>query len=229
MQIQKSNPNSKDFFQRHDKMACYSEKLKVLYIHIPKTGGTTIENILIDLYDFKRVTFEYGSYDFVRDIRSRMGFYRYMMLYSNEAKIIDFSSYYKFTFVRHPHSRLMSAIKFICKIKSDFGDTVPDNLLELYEEAEKNPFMYNHMIITQRQCIEDFDNCISMDYIGRYENFIDDLKHVLHDILKLPKRNIQMYHLNKSNSDIELDQNDVALLSNEIHQEDFSTFDYSLI
>lgn len=209
-------------------MACYSEKLKVLYIHVPKTGGTTITNILVDIYKFKRVTFENGEYDFIRDIRCRMGFYCYIMLYSNEAKKLDFASYFKFSFVRHPHTRTLSAIKFIFKMKSELCGVVESNILDIYEESKINPFMYIHLIMTQKQSLENFDGVVNFDFIGRYENFIDDLKYVLHDILNLPRRNIQMYHMNKSD-DVTMNFEDVKLLSNHLHEDDFTEFGYSVI
>jgi hypothetical protein len=100
--------------------------------------------------------------------------------------------------------------------------------LEIYEEAEINPFMYLHLCLTQRKCIEDFDGNVNIDFIGRYENFIDDLKYVLHHILKLPKRNIQQYHLNKTQFPIQICLDDVEELSNMIHSEDFIEFNYSV-
>ena len=94
-------------------MVCYSLDRKIIYIHTPKTGGTSIEKILIENYDFKNFTFNNGPYEFLNLEEGKKGFFKYILKYSDESKKYDLISWKKFTFVRNPISRAISGIKYL--------------------------------------------------------------------------------------------------------------------
>ncbi|KAJ8025196.1 hypothetical protein HOLleu_35333 [Holothuria leucospilota] len=74
------------------KYAPVSDKRKLLFIHIPKAGGTTIETSF--LFDDRRAELN-GAY---------LGGHNKIIAFDKEF----FKSYYKFSMIRHPCSRLIS-------------------------------------------------------------------------------------------------------------------------
>lgn len=98
-------------------MVCYCPEKRILYIHLPKCAGLTVESILIKKYGFKHFTFPDSDdqYKFLRDPRGKIGIFRYILLYSNEAKIYDLTSFRKFTIVRNPYGKAESAIRYLHK------------------------------------------------------------------------------------------------------------------
>ena len=73
-----------------------NHKHKFVFIHIPKTGGTSIESIFIDNANIKDVN---GKHDMVSDIGS-----------------VFLKKYFTFTFVRNPWDRMVSYYKFRIKV-----------------------------------------------------------------------------------------------------------------
>lgn len=98
-------------------MVCYCPEKRILYIHLPKCAGLTIESILIKKYGFKHFTFPDSDdqYKFLRDPRGKIGIFKYILLYSNESKIYDLTSFRKFTIVRNPFNKAESAIRYLHK------------------------------------------------------------------------------------------------------------------
>lgn len=76
----------------------YCDKKKVIFLHVPKTGGTTIERIfdIALLYDANPKTNPTPQHLTCKMLRERIG---------NE----KYDSYYKFAFVRDPWSRILSS------------------------------------------------------------------------------------------------------------------------
>ena len=68
-----------------------ADRLKCIFIHIPKAAGTSISKSL-----FNDLTNHYTAFD-------------YRIIFGKE----DFSSYYKFAFVRNPWARLFSAYHYL--------------------------------------------------------------------------------------------------------------------
>lgn len=75
--------------------------------------------------------------------------------------------------------------------------------------------------MTQRQCLVDLDGEVNFDFIGRFENFIPDLRYVLYENLGLPRRNICSVHNNASDNTL-LNMNNEDI----IHKDDFIEFNY---
>ena len=103
---------------------------KIIFIHIPKTAGSSIEHLLRDE----------GRYelDFI-GVRNGRSTHHYMGI---ELKMILkdlYPKYYKFSFVRNPYDRLISEY-FWCRIKDvghKFNKTF-DEFLDYVEDVIKN-------------------------------------------------------------------------------------------
>lgn len=179
---------------------------KYIFIHIPKTGGTSIENFL-DLcnpsnhfadeiwffqkgvkYNYQHLTaFIYKTYGFL--------------------KPEDFETYFKFTFVRNPYDRCVSKFFFSkgghkkdisipawvnIEPKIDFS---PKAFSEFLIRLSNNSLKAHDML--QSHFILDENQNSLVDFIGKYENLKEDLAKIL-DILKINKSINELPHRYKN-------------------------------
>lgn len=209
---------------------CYCPIRKILYVHIPKTGGLTLENILVEFYGFRYFTFESNNkYEFLRNPRGKLGIYRYILKYSAESKIYNLPEFFKFSFVRNPYTRSISALRFLHWNCRRTNEEFPNNLEDFYERSKIDNYFYIHFNTTQYDNLLDDERKLTFDYIGRFENFENDLKVLLFDVLKFPIKDIFGVHINKSNDQIlELKKEDVWKLTEIISMDDFLNFNYEL-
>jgi hypothetical protein len=117
------------------------------FIHIPKTGGTSVTNILEKIEGTERIT----GHDSLR--------------------VIDYEDLFIFTFVRNPFTRLISA--FMHGVRSEL---YPSNFSQFLTKAN----IHDLWLLQQNYYINSgkTENK-KVSYIGRYENFENDLKEVL--------------------------------------------------
>jgi hypothetical protein len=224
-------------------MVCYCPTRKILYIHLPKCGGMSCEAILIKQYNFRHFTFPDTNdpYPFLREPRGRLGFFRYILKYSNEAKVFDLKSFRKFAFVRNPHTRGVSGIRYLheCSIRESFiklpNGTVksnprsfPHGIDRFYLTCLNRDYYYNHFCLPQSLSIEDDEGNIDFR-IGRFENFMGDLKTILFDEYGLEPFDIDKIHVNKSKDELlQLDVNKVYEKIAKIHENDFKILGYDI-
>ena len=210
-------------------MVCYHPDKKIIYIHVPKTGGMTIEKILIVHFGFLNFTFDKGAYEFLYKNNEKIGFYKYILKYSNESKIYDLESFFKFTFVRNPYTRSYSGIRYLHDRSLERLDKFPDNLFDFYEACKNDIFFYSHFILTQSECLRNLNGDINYDFIGRFENFDNDLDNIIFNILQFPRMNISEIHIHKSNPNIlSFNKDDVDIMTEIIAEEDFINLNYPL-
>ena len=157
-----------------------NHKHKFVFIHIPKTGGTSIESIFIDNANIKDVP---GKHSMVSDIDSEL-----------------LKNYYTFTFVRNPWDRMVSYYKF--RIKRSFnmynhGDCFRKWIGFLCsDDVQKiKAYHFNLAIKNQREFLVNKSNKFSVDFIGKFENLQEDFNTVCSDI-GIPRQ--QLPHVNKT-------------------------------
>lgn len=216
----------------------YSEEHKIVYVHIPKCAGLTVEAILSKKYNFKYFTFPdtEDHYKFLRDPRGKIGFYKYILLYSQEAqKFNNFEGWQKFTFVRDPYSRGISAVRYLHETFLKHTHTLkiesakfPMNIEAFYLTCLINDYYYMHFILSQKASLEDLQGRVDF-IIGRFENLMPDLRRILFDTFKLEEFDIEKVHANNSNKKLLVFNDDkIKEKIRQIHQEDFETFNYAL-
>src|SRR5262245_22457624 len=129
-----------------------------VFVHIPKTAGTSICTALEQIRD-RSVNEPFHDHRTIQELRAVLS-------------PSDFTSYFKFTFVRNPWDRVVSWYK---------------NLMEDPMQAQRFGVVTGcslHTFLTdcgniwglqsQLHWIRDADGSIPVDFVGRFENLIAD-------------------------------------------------------
>ena len=197
---------------------------KILFIHIPKTGGTSV----IDYFNFIQDT----RHLFGRVMNTSLEVSHLPLYVINELFNID--DYFKFCFVRNPWDRMVSEFKFGVKESPEgiklFDDTncflkflelIKENLPRIKNNRPSH-WLTNHYQ-TQYSYIKHEN--IRMDYVGKYENFQQNLK----DLGARFGINKDIPHLNQTKHDnYKAYYNDLSKrLVEEIYGEDIDNFHYT--
>lgn len=186
---------------------------KLIFIHIPKNAGTSIikamgvENLYMDktIEQYKE---HYGDY---------------------------WNEYKKFTVVREPIDRFISAYKFARMDESGWFSATGEEGLEKHHHYElcnemnineyisylyKNPEKFNRWISPQTFIISNENGEREIDYYVRYENLLEDLQKI--GIDKIEKLNSSKI---KDEKTIELTKKSKNLLY-QIYDIDYQNFSY---
>lgn len=159
------------------------DSLKCIFIHVPKAAGVSVCRAL------------FGG---LAGGHTHIGMYQ--MVFSKT----EFADYFKFTFVRNPWDRLLSAYAFLQSGGLDESDrqwsranlhqfeTFEDFVLGWVTEA--NIISHIHFIPQYRFVCLPFSKRIGVDFVGRYEHLERDFAHVrdrlgLESTVKLPHHN----------------------------------------
>jgi len=186
---------------------------KLIFIHIPKNAGTSIikamgvENMYMDK-TIKEYKEHYGDY---------------------------WNEYKKFTVVREPIDRFISAYKFARMDESGWFSATGEEGLEKHHHYElcnemnineyisylyKNPEKFNRWISPQTFIISNENGEREIDYYVRYENLLEDLQKI--GIDKIEKLNSSKI---KDEKIIELTKKSKNLLY-QIYDIDYQNFSY---
>jgi hypothetical protein len=235
-----------------------NHKLKAVYIHLPKCGGSYVEKILENYYEFILDNILKEDSDYVMDtyllpVKSR-GALRFYINSSYIQQKYDMSNdkwnqYYKFTFVRNPYTKTISAYLFFkahYNIVIEEGATFPSfieflNIIRngVNDKFYKNHnflyyFHYYHFLITQYEHVIDNNGNININFIGKFENLNKELIEVLNNLkLKIElkhideiKNNSKVNHTRKfKNIDYYFDQ-EALIFINSHFEKDFVFFGY---
>jgi hypothetical protein len=170
-----------------------------------------------------------------------------ILRYNSSSKLYDFAmdmneekwkTYKKFTIIRNPYDKIVSAWKFINKCLKKNKKIQDVELLEFEEYLDKSKeelykycrFAYSHSHITQYEHLLNTNNELDITYMGCQENLNEDLCSIL---LKLGAEKIlhrfELEENKKINSNEHLDYieyyTDTILEKvNKILQKDFDTF-----
>jgi len=219
-----------------------SLKHKYVYIEVAKAACTTIKK---RLQGYETEPLEYPHKEVHTDIFCSPFVKPYQIQKRMLEKILFDSQYYKFTFVRNPYSRILSAYlekilnkkpqaKQILKIldgqynesKSDYKDiTFSDFLYALKEMSPKD--MDKHW---RPQYLLLMEPLIQYDFVGKVEKFENDWDVVVSKIkLKPDTRNNVLWH--KTNSGELINKYytpELKKIIKEIYELDFQKYDYPL-
>ena len=201
-----------------------SKKYKFIFIHIPKSAGSSIYFALKPFSDPVALKFissplkkignpinlgpePLDSHSTAKEIQSILG--------------LDFFNYFKFVFVRNPWERVCSDYYYIRNNKTHPAHAKTVNTKDL------NEFISKGIYVLRPQCdfIFDDSNNQLVDFIGRYENLEEDFNHILEKL----KINVQLKRFNSnyymSHKEI-LNKESIELIY-ERYKKDISIFKYN--
>ena len=162
-----------------------SHKHKFAYIAIPKTGTTSMHRAFSNLDDDTlfidgcNIPHKVGANKFMR--------WKHINAITLERQIENFDEYFKFTFVRNPYDRFVSWVYYYGKKK--INNLHKYSFKELISKCPK--FVWD----TQLSFVLSKDNKNLMNFVGKFENFQEDLNTIC-DKIKIPRQKLP--HKNKS-------------------------------
>jgi len=202
---------------------------KFIFCEVPKTGITTIKKTLAELLEEKEINY---------NVHDRKSFILKSPCNNNLTRE-DFNKMFKFTFVRNPYTRILSA--YLDKIKKDsiekqqiynFAGISLEyeiSFLEFLKILEKIPpvNMNPHF---RPQYINICYPLVNYDFIGKFENFNEDLIKVLSKFFEKIQISVVDHHKTKANYKLKKFYNLEAIkLVQRIYAQDFLYFDYNIL
>lgn len=188
---------------------------KYIFVHIPKTGGVSIERSLSPHIDY---CLHIGAHKNIHEHRE--GLPRY-----------DFDKFFKFCFVRNPWDRAFSLYSFWRNQKSSDKfyewDSKQVNVCKRLKFKEFLLRIKQGMpTLCRRPHVKSqYSFTKGVDFIGRFENIDEDYSKV-RDALNLPP--LKLPHLNKSQHkhySRAYDEESIQLV-NDIYKKDIAEFNY---
>ena len=184
-----------------------SHKLKTIIIHIPKTGGSSIETSL-----------------------GMKGIQHLNGVVAKESYSDVWDDYLKFTFVRNPWDRLVSIYHYY-KFGSESENqhlkkTIPNSFKEFVNSFyNKENQWYDILIKSQKSWITDDDGELLVDYIARFEDYNTEVKTIGNKV-GIQINNIP-HHKKSDRGDYKeyYDKETIELVRN-IFKEDIEYFNY---
>lgn len=137
-----------------------SEEKHFIFIHVPKTGGTSVKKILSEKLEIKDIKFDGEYVKYNKDTHLKM----------NLNSFKKYNNYFKFVFVRHPYDWIKSYYNFhhnknkfykqICNknVSNTITDTFDDWLDTLTSFNQTDFFTDGNKILVDKICrLENFD------------------------------------------------------------------------
>lgn len=169
-----------------------SHKLKCIYVHIPKTAGTSVESCFGEhksldkrlrqdhrtLINIKQTIppWQYGSFRPKRYMQYMNQRYKAKRDGVQVINAQQYDSYFKFSFVRNPWDRVYSWYRNVMR------DPLHQKELGIRPDTPFKEFVYQHLsqwaLRPQTDWIFDEKNELGVDFVGRFENLNDDFNHI---------------------------------------------------
>jgi|19_taG_2_1085344.scaffolds.fasta_scaffold00919_7 hypothetical protein len=155
-----------------------SHKHKFIFIHIPKTGGTSIKRALLPYSDVEN-----------RDESK----HKTSVFWKKQLGKKTWKSYFKFVFVRNPWDRMVSRRYYQMFVNGD--EKARDRGLAFKDFEEFLGSDRSRLVINQSRYFHNKFGKNMVDFVGRFENFQEQFDQVC-DKIGIDK--IELSHLNSS-------------------------------
>ncbi len=196
----------------------FSEAKRIIFVHIPKTGGTSIQTSLQSIDDLPNALRIRTKHETLRGFCSRTN--------------IDINGYTVLAVTRHPLERWVSLFHYLVKFKARSGKhivslTTADDLVHSLRDRDDG-LMKTHSIKPQYSFLESGLN-MKPDLkfrILRFESLEQDFRNfcqAFHLDLQLPRLNVSKSHDYRA----ELTSTSMDYLHT-YYQKDFETFGYQI-
>lgn len=205
----------------------YNNDVNILFLHIPKTGGTSLENYfekkfeiklnkdsLFTIYPkdfFKGYSYQHQSY---KTIRMNKPIFR-----------VDYENLTIISIVRNPYNRIVSDLFFRNLIKESSNPNDVYNVIKKYLEEANDPKHDNHRIPQYLFLLDENDEIIKNIKLLRTESLNDDIKALGYNDFN---QHDQVSSVKNKNYYSYLNIESVKLI-NEFYEKDFEYFGYKKI
>jgi hypothetical protein len=165
----------------------------IIFVHVPKTGGGTIECIILEDY------FKYSKDIDLKEERKKIFSLNKQWTQHHsitetisERRIYDPENYFKFAFVRNPWDRVVSEYLYM---KNNAGCACRGNIRKIpksFEEYVVGNFKcsWRNHVAEQYKFIYNSREELMVDFLGRFENFEEDLNKLLKKLGIQNRKNI---------------------------------------
>lgn len=182
---------------------------KLIYIHIPKTGGTSVEKVLFD----RENSSEHVPIQYYKEY--------YPQYYAD---------FYIVTFVRNPYTRMISVYNYY-RAGGNKKGALDQKLAEAFRRINSldvfvDLFDYMKNLLHLKRQIDFIGAAYRVDWIGRFETFNEDLQTLIVKF-NIP-RQIVHYRSAEYPDDIMVTKKFLEFVD-EYYNEDFERFGYSKI
>ncbi len=170
-----------------------SDEHKIIFIHIPKTAGTSIENVLFKPKNKRASNDLWGGPN-----QYQSGALQHLMS-SNIIKAIGmdvFNQYFTFSFSRNPWDKIVSQYHFTVQRRKDLQHKIGINENSSFKEYINKLFSVDVYIQWEQQYkFLYIDGKCVVDFIGKFENLQQDFD-IVCDKIGMSRQ--QLPHKNKS-------------------------------
>jgi len=201
----------------------YSDKFKTIFVHIPKTGGQSIEQVFLAEHGLswrKRAALLLRESEREEDGPKRLAhlFAREYVQYGY-VTADAFAASFKFTIVRNPYDRAISRYRFKLGANPSIKKSFRDHVIELERET-----LPRHDQAQSDFVLDESGNVI-VDAILRFENLNTDFAPMSERIFG---RAIDLPHVNKAKVDAPdgSDDPDLRRILYRKYERDFDLFKY---
>ena len=199
----------------------HNKDVNLLFIHIPKTGGTSISDYFVKKYNIPLNELSFAGFNIANNINVPTDHFTYKNIYIDYLLNLDLSNLKILTVVRNPYERLISHLFFfkLINLKSTPYE-VECYILEIFTNFKDNIHINTNHILPQYEFINNIDN-------------LDNLT-----IIKFEKLNESMHKLgytdfnnNLNNNTLQVNyydylNNKSIIMINDFYYKDFELFEY---
>ena len=195
---------------------CHNKRC--IFIHIPKTAGTSIEQFIKD---------NNNNPILLLGVKNGRSMHHYSALEIKSLFPDIFSKYYKFSFVRNPYDRLLSEY-YWCKIPNvgfKYGKTKLEFLYYVSNVIKQKSYfknIFNDHFIPQYMFVYNTNNELLVNHLFKYE----DLDIAIEFIKKKININKSLDKLNKTNTEKTEWSNIEKEIIYSLYEKDFLYFQY---
>ena len=180
-------------------MILYTKRL--VFIHIPKCAGSSIENAFNHIDDYQRYdsalfgpdhrplrAIEQGdirlrdvlsSYENITEFRRRLRA-RYKKkpnpMKNLQLTAEQYAAFYKFSFVRNPWDRVFSMYRHVMREEHKRKRYQVDKLKDTSFKTFLQAYIGKKDLMPQTYWLKNFKGELALDYIGRFENLLGDFE-----------------------------------------------------
>ena len=207
---------------------------KFLFIHIPKTGGSTIKNSLV----YEKSNNQYTSLRQViqksqpekliridhkdRIINSHNSIYQI-------SRSVRIDNYFKFAFVRNPWDRIVSYYHYLIQywdLSKDHPLTFRDWVLNSKSKKGRSFLDSRCARITQFDHVSNLETKeLLLDFVGKFENLQEDFDKVC-KIIDIPSQKLNIVNTSKHEHYTKYYNEDTKNMIGDYYRKDIEYFDY---